>query len=110
MYWFFLAMAIVSEVAGTTCMKLSQGFTKPVPSVAVFVLYGICFSFIILALKKIELSITYAIWSGAGTALIAIIGIVWFQESVTLLKIVSLVLVVAGVVGLQLSQTASGMP
>jgi len=110
MYWFFLAMAIVFEVAGTTCMKLSQGFTKFLPSVSVFLLYGICFSFIILALKKIELSIAYAIWSGAGTALIAIIGIVWFQESVTLLKIVSLVLVVAGVVGLQLSQTASGMP
>jgi len=110
MYWFFLALAIVFEVAGTTCMKLSQGFTKLFPSVSVFVLYGLCFSFIILALKKIELSVTYAIWSGAGTALIAVIGIVWFQESATPLKIVSIVFIVLGVVGLQLSQTASGMP
>ncbi len=106
MYWFFLAMAILFEVAGTTCMKLSEGFSKLVPSVLVFVLYGACFSLIILALKRIELSVTYAIWSGLGTALIAIIGIAWFHESVSLLKIVSIVLIVLGVVGLQLSQTA----
>jgi small multidrug resistance pump len=110
MYWFFLAVAIVLEVVGTTCMKLSEGFTRLIPSILVFVLYMASFTFMILALKKMELGIVYAIWAGLGTALIALIGIVWFQESVTLLKIVSLVLVVAGVVGLQLSQTASGMP
>jgi small multidrug resistance pump len=108
MYWFYLAVAIVLEVTGTTCMKLSQGFTRPLPSVLVFVLYMLSFSFMILALKKMELGVVYAIWAGLGTALIAIIGIVWFQESVSLLKIASILFIVLGVVGLRLSQMAAG--
>ena len=110
MHWFYLAMAILLEVAGTTCMKLSEGFTRLLPSVSVFVLYGASFALMILALKKIELSIAYAIWAGLGTALIAVIGIVWFRESVSLLKIVSIAFVIIGVVGLHLGQTAQGSP
>lgn len=106
MYWFYLAMAILLEVMGTTCMKLSEGFSRLIPSVLVFVLYMVSFSFMILALKKMELGVVYAIWAGLGTALIALIGIVWFQESVSLLKIVSIVFIVLGVVGLRLSQMA----
>ena len=106
MYGFYLAMAILFEVVGTTCMKLSEGFTRLIPSVLVFVLYMVSFSFMILALKKMELGVVYAIWAGLGTALIALIGIVWFQESVSLLKIVSIVFIVLGVVGLRLSQMA----
>ncbi len=108
MHWFYLAAAIVLEVTGTTCMKLSQGFTRPLPSVLVFVLYMVSFSFMILALKKMELGVAYAIWAGLGTALIALIGIVWFQESASLLKIVSILFIVLGVVGLRLSQMATG--
>ena len=106
MCWFYLAMAILLEVVGTTCMKLAEGFTRLIPSVLVFVLYGASFSFMILALKKIELGITYAIWAGLGTALITLIGIVWFEESVSPLKVVSIVFIVLGVVGLRLSQAA----
>ena len=106
MYWFYLAMAIALEVTGTTCMKLSEGFTRALPSVLVFVLYMASFSFMILALKKMELGVVYAIWAGLGTALIALIGIVWFQESASLLKIVSILFIVLGVVGLRLSQMA----
>ncbi len=106
MCWFYLAMAILLEVVGTTCMKLAEGFTRLTPSVLVFVLYGASFSFMILALKKIELGITYAIWAGLGTALITLIGIVWFEESVSPLKVVSIVFIVLGVVGLRLSQAA----
>jgi len=108
MYWFYLAMAILLEVVGTTCMKLSEGFTRPVPSVLVFVLYMVSFAFMILALKKMELGVVSAIWAGLGTALIAIIGIVWFQESASLLKIASILFIVLGVVGLRLSQMAEG--
>ena len=108
MYWFYLAMAIVLEVGGTTCMKLSEGFTRLIPSVLVFVLYMASFAFMILALKKMELGVVYAIWAGLGTALIALIGIVWFQESVSLLKIASIVFIVLGVVGLRLSEMAAG--
>ena len=108
MYWFYLAMAILTEVMGTTCMKLSEGFTRAVPSVLVFVLYMVSFAFMILVLKKMELGVVYAIWAGLGTALIAIIGIAWFQESVSLLKIVSIVFIVLGVMGLRLSELARG--
>ncbi|HEX9091165.1 MAG TPA: multidrug efflux SMR transporter, partial [Anaerolineales bacterium] len=73
-----------------------------VPSVLMFVLYGISFVFMALALKKIEVSTAYAIWSGLGTALIAAIGIYWFQESANLPKLAGIVLVIAGVVLLNL--------
>jgi small multidrug resistance pump len=105
LFWFYLLIAILTEVVGTTLMKVSQGLTRLVPSVLMFVLYGISFVFMALALKKIEVSTAYAIWSGLGTALIAAIGIVWFAESVSLPKIAGMVLVIAGVVLLNLKGT-----
>ena len=84
-------------------MKLSQGFTKVWPSILLFVFYGLCFSFLTLALKEIEISVAYAVWSGMGTALIATIGILYFREPVTVIKITSLGLIIAGVIGLNLS-------
>lgn len=101
-YWLFLAAAIALEVAGTTSMKLSQGFSRLLPSVLLFVLYAASFAALTLALKKIEVSVAYAVWAGVGTALIATIGMVYFRESVTPLKLVSLSLIVLGVVGLNL--------
>ncbi|MBO8181811.1 MAG: multidrug efflux SMR transporter [Archaeoglobus sp.] len=103
MYWLYLILAILSEVVGTTNMKLSQGFTKLVPSILIFVFYGISFTFLTLALKKIDVSIAYAIWSGLGTALIVVIGLLIFKEPVTIVKLVSIGLIVVGVVGLHLS-------
>ncbi len=88
MGWFLLALAIVLEVAGTTCMKLSGGFKEMVPSVLVFVFYGLSFTAFIYALKTIDLSLTYAIWAGVGLALIAAIGILYFKEPVTVPKMV----------------------
>ncbi len=102
MSYLYLALAIVLEVSGTTCMKMSQGFTRFLPSVLIFVFYGFSFTFLTLVLQKLEVSIVYAIWSGLGTALIAAIGIVFFRESVNALKLVSLGLVILGVVGLNL--------
>ena len=101
--WMILAATIVAEVIGSMMMKLSNGFTEFWPSVGVFVCYSAALAGLTITLKYIELSIAYAIWAGAGTALIAMIGIAYFREPVSVLKIVSLVLVVAGVVGLQLS-------
>ncbi len=102
LFWFYLLIAILTEVVGTTMMKVSQGLTRLVPSVLMFVMYAISFVFMAFALKKIEVSTAYAIWSGLGTALIAGIGIYWFQESLTLPKVVGTVLVIAGVVLLNL--------
>jgi len=102
-YWLYLAGAIVLEVAGTTSMKLSKGFTKLVPSVLLFVFYAASFVALTLALKKIEVSVAYAVWAGVGTALIAAIGILYFREAATALKLISILLIVVGVVGLNLS-------
>ena len=69
MHWVLLTAAIVLEVAGTTNMKLSEGFTRPLPSVLIFVFYGLSFTAFTFALKRLDLSMSYAIWAGAGTAL-----------------------------------------
>lgn len=103
MAWFYLTAAIILEVAGTTCMKLSQGFTKLTPSILMFVFYVSCFALLSLSLKKIEVSVAYAIWSAAGITLISIIGAVFFSESFSALKIISTLLIIIGVVGLKLS-------
>jgi small multidrug resistance pump len=97
-YWIYLIIAIFTEVVGTTMMKVSQGLTRLMPSVLMFVMYAISFVFMALALKKLEVSTAYAIWSGLGTAVIAAIGIVWFQESFSITKLVGTGLVIAGVV------------
>lgn len=103
MGWFLLALAIVLEVAGTTCMKLSSGFKELVPSVLVFVFYGFSFTAFIYALKTIDLSITYAIWAGLGLALIAAIGVLYFKEPMTVPKMVFVGLILIGVIGLSLN-------
>jgi small multidrug resistance pump len=102
LFWLYLLVAILTEVVGTTLMKVSQGLTRILPTVMMFVLYAVSFVFMALALKKIEVSTAYAIWSGLGTALIAVIGIAWFRESINLPKLMGLVLIVVGVVLLNL--------
>jgi small multidrug resistance pump len=101
LYWLALAGAIVLEIAGTVSMKLSHGFTRTLPSILLFVLYGLSFGLMTIAVKKIDMSVSYAIWSGAGTATIALIGVFAFRESLTVVQVVSVVLIIAGVVGLR---------
>jgi small multidrug resistance pump len=105
MEWIILIFAILTEVAGTTAMKLSRGFTRIVPSIAMGAFYIISFVLLNLALKKINVSVAYAIWSGIGTALIAVIGYLWFKESMNAIKVISLGLIILGVIGLELSGT-----
>lgn len=107
MYWFFLFLAIIFEVLGTTSMKLSEGFTKIVPSLGMLLFYLLSLAALTIALKKIEMSVAYAIWAGVGTALITIIGLFLFKESLSLLKIISILFIIIGVVGLHLSSQAS---
>lgn len=102
----YLILAIISEVVGTTCVKMSEGFTRPLPSVLLFVFYGLSLASLALALKKIDLSLAYAVWSGFGIALIATVGFLCFGEAVTPVKLVSLGLIVAGVAGLNLGGAA----
>ncbi|MDE0202205.1 MAG: multidrug efflux SMR transporter [Rhodospirillaceae bacterium] len=106
MHWLYLALAIIFEVGGTTCMKLSEGLTKPIFAALIFVLYGVSFALLAIVLKKLDLGLTYAIWSGIGTATIALIGFIWFKEPMGPLKVGSIVLIIVGVVGLNLSRGA----
>ena len=103
MSWLYLVLAIVFEVSGTTAMKLSQGFTQTLPSVLMFVFYALSLSALTLALKTIDVSVAYAVWSGLGTALIASVGVLWMKESLNTLKVVSLMLIIIGVIGLHFS-------
>ena len=105
MHWLYLLLAILFEVLGTTAMKLSEGFTKTTPSIAMAIFYILSLVMLTLTLKKIDVSIAYAIWSGLGTALIAGIGIIVFGESLTPMKIASIALIILGVIGLQLSMS-----
>ncbi|MGH8502805.1 MAG: DMT family transporter [Gammaproteobacteria bacterium] len=98
--WLLLCAAIVLEVAGTTSMKFSQGFTRTLPSVMIFVFYGLSFTALTLALRRLDLSIAYAIWAGVGTVLITFIGFIYFGEHATLFKAACIALIVIGVVGL----------
>ena len=106
MSWIMLIAAICMEVCGTTCMKLSEGFTRLIPSILIFVFYAIAFILMTFAVKKLDLSLTYAIWSGVGTFLVALIGIFWFKEPLTVLKAASMALVIAGIVGLNLDRVS----
>jgi len=105
MHWLLLTVASVLEVCGTSAMKASQGFTRPVPSVLVFVCYGLCFTVFTYALKRIDITIAYAIWSGLGTVLVAIVGSLFFKEPLTPARIVFIGLIVLGVVGLNLNSS-----
>jgi small multidrug resistance pump len=99
----YLSIAILSEVAGTVALKYTDGFTRFAPSSAVVIGYGISFWMLALVLREMPIGLTYAVWAAVGTALIAGIGIVAFGEPATTLKLLSLALIIAGVVGLNLA-------
>ena len=103
MGWILLVLAILLEVAGTTNMKLSEGFSKLVPSVLVLFFYALSIIALTFAVNRLDVSVAYAVWSGMGTALVAAIGLWFFQESLTTVKVVALGLIVAGVVMLHLT-------
>ena len=100
MAWVLLAIAIASESAATTSLKQSEGFTRPLWSGVVVVGYGVSFFLLSQALKTIPVSVAYAVWSGAGTAVVAAIGMMFLGEPVSLLKTIGIALIIAGVVAL----------
>jgi small multidrug resistance pump len=98
-----LTIAIFSEVAATLAMRMSHGFTRPVPTVIVVAGYAISFWFMAQVLKELPIGLTYAVWSAVGTAVIATFGILVWGESATVLKLASLGLIIMGVVGLNMT-------
>ncbi len=97
-----LTLAIVTEVVGTVALRYSDGFTKLAPGVVVVLGYGASFWLLALVLKQLSIGTTYAVWSAAGTALIAAFGIFALGEPATALKLASLGLIIVGVIGLNL--------
>ncbi|HET7415245.1 MAG TPA: multidrug efflux SMR transporter [Arthrobacter sp.] len=106
MPYVFLALAILFEVAGTSLLKLSDGFTRLWPTVGVALGYGMAFWMLSLTLRSVPVGVAYAIWAGLGTALIAVIGVVAFGESLGPVKIIGVGLIVAGVVALNIDNGA----
>lgn len=105
--WWVLSLAIVFEVAGTVCMRLSEGFTRLTPSVLIFVFYALSFSLNVMVVRVLGLSIVYAVWSGVGTVATALIGYLYFREPATALKMASAGLIVLGVMGMHLASRQS---
>ncbi|MFJ7932587.1 DMT family transporter [Peribacillus sp. NPDC096448] len=102
-HYAFLAMAIVSEVFGSSMLKVSNGFKRLFPSIGVVIGMGLAFYCLSLSLITIPLGTAYAIWSGIGTALTALVGVIVYKESFNLKKFLGLVLIIGGVVVLKLS-------
>ncbi len=102
MPYVLLAAAIAAEVAGTTAMKFSDGFTRLWPSLITVAGYVVAFGLLSVTLKSLEVGTAYAIWAGVGTAAVAGIGMLFLGEPATAVKLLGIVLVIAGVVLLNL--------
>jgi small multidrug resistance pump len=105
--YLYLAIAILAEVIGTSALKASDGFTRPLPSLIVAVGYAVSFYFLALALRAIPVGVAYAIWSGVGIALITLIGWIVFKQRLDAPALAGIALIVAGVVVIQMSSRAA---
>ncbi|WP_454191814.1 DMT family transporter [Paenibacillus sp. Marseille-Q7038] len=101
--YIYLSIAILGEIFGTTMLKMSEGFAHLLPSLGLIMGMGLAFYFLSLSLKTIPLSLAYAIWSGVGTALTALIGVVIWNDPFGILTGVGLILIIGGVVILNTS-------
>ncbi len=108
MKYLFLAIAIVAEVAATSSMKLSEGFTRPGWSIATAVGYGVAFYCLSLTLKTVPTGVAYAIWAGAGISIVAIVGWVLFGQKLDAPAIIGMALIVTGVVVMQAFSKSTG--
>ena len=97
MVWFYLAVAIAAEIMATTALKFSEGFTKIMPSALVVVGYAGAFYCLSKVLNQIHISIAYAIWSGAGVALVGIVGWIWLGQKLDAGALIGIGLIIAGV-------------
>ncbi|TWP35334.1 multidrug efflux SMR transporter [Leekyejoonella antrihumi] len=100
-----LAVAIVVEVGATAVLPRAQGFTDLPWTFVVLVGYGLSIALLAVVVKHIPVAVTYAVWSGAGTALVAMIGALWLKEPLSVAQVACLALIILGVVGLNLAGT-----
>ena len=101
--WSYLAAAIASEVGSTVLLRDTEGFTRPLPTILSIAGYAFSMWLMALTLDKLDVSLVYAVWAGVGTVAIAVIGMATLGETVNALKIASIGIIIAGVIGLNLS-------
>jgi small multidrug resistance pump len=101
--WLLLALGITLEVVGTLCMKGSDGFRDWRLAALTYVFYGLSLTVLTFAFKRLELSVAYAVWSGAGMVLVAGAGMVCFREPVTVARVGFIMLILVGMLGLHLA-------
>jgi small multidrug resistance pump len=102
MKWLFLSISICSEVAATSSLRLTEGFSRILPSVIVIAGYGCSFYFLSLTLKNIPVGISYAIWSGVGIVLVSVIAYLMFGQRLDVPALIGIGLIIAGVIVIQL--------
>ena len=98
MTYLYLALAIIAEVAATSALKASEEFTKIIPVMIVIVGYGIAFYFMTLVFRVLPIGITYAIWSGLGIVLVAIVGFMFHKQTLDIPAIIGMGLIISGVI------------
>lgn len=105
--YLLLLVAILAEVVATSALKAAESFTRPVPSLIVVVGYGIAFTCLSVTLKTLPLGVAYAIWSGVGTALVAVVGWLVYKQQLDLPAILGIALIIAGTIMLNLFSKVS---
>ncbi|MBI4873299.1 MAG: multidrug efflux SMR transporter [Acidobacteria bacterium] len=107
MSWLVLLFAILFEVAGTLTLKFTDGMTRLWPTVLMFAFYLASLFGLSVAVRRIPVGTAYAVWSGLGTLIVATVGVLWFKEEATPPRLLSAVLIIAGVAGLYLTGVES---
>lgn len=108
MKYLYLLVAILAEVIATSALNASNQFTKWLPSLITLIGYGIAFYFLSLTLRSMPVGLVYAVWSGVGIVLVALVGIIFFKQVPDLPAIIGMVLIIAGVLIMNLLSKMTG--
>lgn len=98
MIYLLLSLSILLEVIGTSLLKATNNFSKPLPSLGVFISYGIAFYLMSIVMKELPVGIVYAVWSGCGIVLVSLVSYFAYKQSLDLAAIVGIGLIIAGVI------------
>ena len=96
--WILLLLAIAAEVLGTSCLKLSDGFSRPIPTLVVLSAYAVSMTLMSRVVQVIPMGLTYALWSGIGILAIVIVGVLAYRQVPTPGQLVGMALITAGVI------------
>lgn len=102
MKWLKLLVASIFEVSWAVAMNFSDGFSKPIPSIITVVGYIASAVFLSMALKELPLGTAYAIWTGIGIVGTSVLGVLLFNETLTIPQVICIIMIVIGIVGLKL--------